>query len=268
MCNSNDKKYVCRLCGNTFPEKEMSDEHYPAKSVGNDDIVALDFVAFVDALQEKNEIIRKAKSREEAERILSEKFDKEISKPLYPNGRTIKTLCRNCNTFLGKYDEAYLKFFNNDGNPKVIKGFQRRTKVNIIKAILGKFLSIPETQNIAFDFIDYLKDASMEQYNGKWNLYFIKRDYSTDLLGLSNIETGEIEFEEGMVYELSDEKFIFNMMDFPIHPGYKMTNMFDILNDNYELITGVNEIGGYHGQIMLSKVLSDIADEQRKKKLL
>ena len=34
----------CKLCGKIFPETEMSEEHYPAKSVGNDDVVAVDIV--------------------------------------------------------------------------------------------------------------------------------------------------------------------------------------------------------------------------------
>ena len=71
-------------------------------------------------------------------------FDKELAQSLYPKGRTARTLCCKCNAFLGKYDEAYLKFFNADGNPKVIKGFQRETRVAIIKAIFGNFLSVPE----------------------------------------------------------------------------------------------------------------------------
>ena len=262
MINSNNQKFVCKLCGNTFIEDDISDEHYPAKSVGNYDIVALDFVAFIDTLQESNEIIRNVKSKEEAEKVLSDKFDSEISKSLYPKGRTSKTLCRRCNTFLGKYDEAYLKFFQNDGDPKIIRGYQRQTKINIIKAILGKFLSIPETQDVDFDFIDFLKNESLEEYNGKWNLYFVKRDFSTDILGLNSIETGKLEFDDGTVYELSDEKFIFDLMNCKIHRGYKMTNMFDILTVNYELVTGVNEIGGYHGQIMMLKLLSNSADNQ------
>lgn len=33
-----DLFYKCRLCGLTFSDCEMSEEHYHAKSVGNDDI--------------------------------------------------------------------------------------------------------------------------------------------------------------------------------------------------------------------------------------
>ena len=34
-------KIRCRLCEKEYEDKEMSDEHYPAHSVGNDDIVQL-----------------------------------------------------------------------------------------------------------------------------------------------------------------------------------------------------------------------------------
>ena len=34
-----------------------------------------------------------------------------------------------------------------------------------------------------------------------------------------------------------------------------MTNIFDILNRNYQLIEGVGSDGGYHGQILMSRLL-------------
>ena len=37
-----DKFYKCKLCLNYFSDKDMSEEHYPAKSVGNNDIISLD----------------------------------------------------------------------------------------------------------------------------------------------------------------------------------------------------------------------------------
>ena len=48
-------------------------------------------------------------------------FDEELAKSLYPKGRTARTLCKKCNTFLGKYDETYLKFFNANGGPNTIE---------------------------------------------------------------------------------------------------------------------------------------------------
>ena len=37
-----EKKYLCRLCQRYVSEQEISEEHYPARSVGNEDIVAVD----------------------------------------------------------------------------------------------------------------------------------------------------------------------------------------------------------------------------------
>ena len=99
------------------------------------------------------------------------------------------------------------------------------------------------------------------EYNGKWNLYFVKRDFSSDLLGMPDIGTGKADFDEGVVYELSDEKFIFNLMNFEKHACYPMANIFDILNKNYQIINGVGEHGGYHGQILISRLFSQIKKE-------
>ena len=64
-----------------------------------------------------------------------------------------------------------------------------------------------------------------------------------------------MEFDEGTVYELSDEKFIFDLMDFPKHDCFKMNSIFDIRSRKYKLVTGAGESGGYHGQILLADVL-------------
>lgn len=92
--------------------------------------------------------------------------------------------------FLGKYEEVYKKFYLEEDNPKKIKGFQEQTKIQIVKAIYAKFLSLPETQDIHFEFLDFIRDSEAKKYHGEWRLYFIKRDYSTDLIVLSNISTG------------------------------------------------------------------------------
>lgn len=251
-------KIQCRLCKQFFDNKEMSEEHYPARSVGNDDIVALDILKLFDSLmsdEHHKDIIEKIKDGQSYEKVMGDYFDTELSKSLYPKGRTARTLCRQCNTFLGNYDKAYLKFYNKDGNPNVIKGFQKQTKHNIIKSILGKFLSVPETANESFDFIDYLKDETSTEYHGKWRLYFVKRDYSTDLMGFGDLGTGKITYDEGVVYEFSDEKFIFNLMNFPKHDSFKMTNFFDILNNHYTIVEGCHDdIGGYHAMIMMSRL--------------
>ena len=259
MDHDNAKKYKCKLCGKYFSDSEMSDEHYPAHSTGNDDIVALDFKEMIDSFlstETQQEIIKRMGAGESIEDIAGNIFDTKLSTPLFPHGRTARTLCRKCNTFLGKYDEAYLRFFNASGNPKTVKGFQQHTKYQIIKAMYAKFLSVPEATHEDFDFIDFIIDADSTTYTGKWNLYFIKRNFSTDLLGLKDIRTGKITFDEGIVYELSDEKFIFNLMNFPKHSCFDMTNIFDILKKQYTLIEGVGEDGGYHGQILMSQLLS------------
>ena len=249
----------CKLCGIMYSKQEMSEEHYPARSTGNEDIVAVDIVKMIDSLKPnamRVTIDRGIDNGETIEEISANIFDTNISTSLYPGGRTSRTLCRNCNTFLGKYDEAYLKFFNVDGNPKSVKGFQNKTKYEIIKAIYAKFLSLPETANEEFDFIDFSRDEKSTFYDGKWEIYFVRRDCSSDFLGMKDIGTGKLTFNEGVVYEMSDDKFIFNLMNFPKHACFKMTNFFDILTKKYVLIEGVGENGGYHGQMLFSRLFS------------
>ena len=94
-----------------------------------------------------------------------------------------------------------------------------------------------------------------KKYFGEWKLYFIKRDYSSDLLGLNDIGTGKITFNEGVVYELSDDRFIFNLMNFEKHSCFRMTDIFDILKRNYVLVKGLGNDGGYHSQILMSRLL-------------
>lgn len=249
----------CKLCGMEFSEAEMSEEHYPARSTGNDDVVALDFVKMMDSFlstEIQDEIRSRLANWEKIEEITGDIFDTRLSIPKYPHGRTARTICPKCNTFLGKYDEAYLRFFNAEGNPKTVKGFQLRTKYQIIKAIYAKFLSVPETAKEEFDFIDFIKNEEGTSYDGKWSIYFVRRDFSTDIMGLKDIGTGKITFDEGVVYELSDDKFIFNLLNFPKHPCFNMTNIFDILDKRYKLIEGVGEDGGYHGQLMMTRLFS------------
>lgn len=254
-------KLKCKLCGKYFSSEEMSEEHYPARSVGNEDIVAFNIIKAFDTLQseEMRKMIRnKLSEGESIERISENLFDDELAESLYPRGRTARTLCRKCNTFLGKYDEAYLKFFSLDGETKAIKGFSKKTKLYIVKSIFGKFISIPEAKNEEFDFLDFLKDESITEYSGRWKLYFVKRDFSSDIMGMKDIGTGKVEFEEGVVYELSDDKFIFNLMNFEKHACFEMTNLFDILKKDYKLIKGVGKDGGYHAQILMTRLFSEI----------
>ncbi|EGO2744010.1 hypothetical protein DSH65_16030 [Enterococcus faecalis] len=251
------EKKQCVLCHQYFKNSDMSEEHYPAKSTGNDDIVALDFVKMIDSMMsgEVNKHIYDPQNKGiSIEEISGDYFDNELSYSLYPKGRTTRSLCRSCNTFLGKYDEAYKKFFDNEGDPTIIKGFQILTKLKIVKAIYAKFLSVPECKGWEFDFINFLRDEKAEIYNGKWQVYCLKRDYSTDMMGLGSLETGKMDWNEGVIFELSDEKFIFHLMNFDPHECYKSMNMMDILGKNYKLVSGQEVQGGYHGQFMIQKM--------------
>lgn len=254
------KLYECKLCGGYYSKEEMSEEHYPARCVGNEDIVEFDIVKMFDMFQSNgiyNEVLQKRKEGNSYNEIADEIFDTKLCNSLYPKGRTARTLCKKCNSFLGKYDEAYLKFFQADGNADKIKGFSLSTKYKVIKSIYAKFLSIPEAVEESFDFIDFVRGEKLNEYNGKWNLYFVKRDYSTDFLGMKDIRTGKATFKAGVVYELSDDKFIFNLMNFEKHLCFEMTDIFDILKNNYTIIDGVGKNGGYHTSILLPKLLSE-----------
>ena len=208
MDDLQEKRCRCKLCGAIFKDSDMSEEHYPARSTGNDDIVALDVIKMFESLRSPkvhSEIEKRLAAGEKPEDITGNILDTQLTKSLYPKGRTARTLCRKCNTFLGKYDKSYLRFFDLDGNPKAIKGFQRQTKYQIIKAIYAKFISLPETQDEEFDFLDFIRNEDETSYNGTWKLYFVKRDKRSDLMGLPDIGTGKIVFDEGVVYEMSDD---------------------------------------------------------------
>lgn len=253
--------HKCNLCGMMFRDSDMSEEHYPARNTGNIDIVAFDIAKFFDTLQSEEmylEINQRMNNGEKFEDITGDIFDNRLAQNKYPKGRTARTLCRECNTFLGKYDAAYLRFFNADGDPKAIKGFQQHTKYQIIKAIYAKFLSLPEAQSEEFDFLNFVRDVYATEYSGKWHLYFVKRNLSSDLMGMADIGTGKAEFPEGVVYELSDDKFIFNLLNFPKHDCFEMTDIFDILKKNYTLIEGVGKDGGYHAQILMGRLFSQM----------
>lgn len=264
-----EQKIQCRLCENWFYDKDMSEEHYPAHSAGNDDIIALDIVGFIDTVMGNNQefndhVCSLSNSGKDPAIFIGKYFDQYLSKDLYPKGRTSRTLCRKCNTFLGKYDEAYKKFYLVDGNPNKIKGFQKKTKIQIIKAIYAKFLSLPETQDIHFDFLDFIRNHEITEYNGNWKLYFIKRDSSTDIMGISDIPTGKIEWSEDgkLVFELSDDKFIFNLCNFDKPPEFKMNNIFDIIKKNYTLIIGIHDnLGSFHECFVASRLINTDYDD-------
>jgi len=242
----------------------MSEEHYPAKSLGNNDIVAFDLGKFMHSMM-SDEILNYYISPENigktVEQISDEYFDAELTCSMFPKGRTIRSLCRTCNTFLGKYDEAYKKFFDAEGEPSIIKGYTEATKLKIIKAILAKFISIPEGQNINFDFIEFVRNESMGEYVGEWMLFTLVRDHSTDFFNMPTLETGKIEYDEGIIFEFSDDKFIFHLMNFKPHKGKKSMNMMDILNKNYKLVKGSEIDGGYHSDLMIEHFLRGMKEQ-------
>ena len=49
-----NQKVQCRLCEQYFNDEDMSEEHYPAHCVGNDDIIALDFIKYMDTCMGNN----------------------------------------------------------------------------------------------------------------------------------------------------------------------------------------------------------------------
>ena len=70
-------------------------------------------------------------------------------------------------------------------------------------------------------------------------------------MGLPDIGTGKIVFDEGVVYEMSDDKFIFDLMNFPKHACFQMTNIFDILNKHLNQ-SRKNNVIGFFGDSMQS----------------
>ena len=84
----------------------MSEEHYPARSTGNDDIVALDIIKMFESLRSSkvhSEIEKRLAVGEKLEDITGNILDTQLTKSLYPKGRTARTLCRKCNTFYTRH---------------------------------------------------------------------------------------------------------------------------------------------------------------------
>lgn len=169
----NEQKVQCRLCEQYFNDEDMSEEHYPAHSVGNDDIIELDLTKFMDTLMGDNPELKEAisaaiKNGEDPKECADKYFDQHLAKDLYPKGRTARTLCRKCNTFLGKYDEAYKKFYSEDGDSKKIKGFQKQTKYRLLRRYL---LSSFQSQKRRIYILIF------------WILFVIRRRWSITALG-------------------------------------------------------------------------------------
>lgn len=243
----------CKLCNKEFDESELTKEHYPAKSVGNNDLVLVNLYDMIDdIIQSPNKFKYIANSGQGFSGVENYYSNSKKAKSIYPEGRYAMTLCRQCNSFLGKYDEAYKKFYDNDGNPNKIKGFSKATKLKIIKAIYGKFLSVPEAYNEDFDFKDFILDENCEDYSGDWKLFFVKRKTI-----ISDMQTAKLDYKEGVVYHLSDDKFIFDSINFDKPKEYIMNNIFDILDKNYRLIVGPGKNGGFYGEALTLKLLGN-----------
>ena len=45
------------------------------------------------------------------------------------------------------------------------------------------------------------------------------------------------------------------------HEEFEMNNIFDIMDRNFKLITGVGKDGGYHAQIFMGRLFSQMLDE-------
>lgn len=244
----------CKLCNREFDESQLTKEHYPAKSAGNNDLVLLNIFDIVDDTKKNPDKLRSiVNAGEEFSTIESYYSNSDMAKSIYPEGRYARTLCRQCNSFLGKYDEAYKKFYDNAGVPKKIKGFSKSTKLRIIKAIFGKFLSVPDVKDEDFDFRDFILDERNEEYKGEWKLFFVKRDTIT-----SDMQTIKINYDEGVVYHMSDDKFFFDLLNFEKPKEYVMNNIFDILDKNYNLQIGPGENGGFYEDTFTKNIFRNL----------
>jgi hypothetical protein len=73
-----EQKTQCKLCKKIFYNNNMSEEHYPARSVGNDDIVKLNIVKMMDYFS-SDELYKRVEKRklqgESLEQIYDDIFD-------------------------------------------------------------------------------------------------------------------------------------------------------------------------------------------------
>ena len=74
--------FICRLCRRRFTYDEMSEEHYPAKSTGNNDIVELDLVKLIDTFQSgiaQQKIKKQVELGHAVEDAAGKYFDEELT---------------------------------------------------------------------------------------------------------------------------------------------------------------------------------------------
>lgn len=94
MTASTEKQCKCRLCGDYFSDSEMSEEHYPARNTGNEDIVAVDLGKMFDTFISENvhaEIRQKLDNGQTLESIAGDIFDSQLATSLFPKGITSKS---------------------------------------------------------------------------------------------------------------------------------------------------------------------------------
>ena len=81
MDDLQEKKCRCKLCGALFKDSDMSEEHYPARSTGNDDIVALDIIKMFESLRSSNvhyEIEKRLATSEKLEDITGNRVNPQF----------------------------------------------------------------------------------------------------------------------------------------------------------------------------------------------
>ena len=94
MDDLQEKKCRCKLCGALFKDSDMSEEHYPARSTGNDDIVALDIIKMFESLRSSkvhSEIEKRLAAGEKPEDITGNILDTQLTKSLYPSDQNRRT---------------------------------------------------------------------------------------------------------------------------------------------------------------------------------
>lgn len=142
----------CRLCGK---EAKLTEEHIPPRAAFND---------------EKRKL---ARDKDSLDIILGEKNLEEV-KGYHKKGQTFKTLCSNCNSFLGtEYVSEYVRLainlmnsYKNEGHlPKPDTWYFIEIPMkplNFLKQVLSMFCStVAEGFSEEFDFKDYILNKEM-----------------------------------------------------------------------------------------------------------
>lgn len=142
----------CRLCGK---EAKLTEEHIPPRAAFNDEMRKL------------------ARDKDSVDIILGEKKLEEVD-GYHKRGQTFKTLCSNCNSFLGtEYVSEYVRLavnlmysYKNDGHlPKPDTGYFIEIPMkplNFLKQVLSMFCStVDEGFSEQLDFKDYILNKEM-----------------------------------------------------------------------------------------------------------